>query len=142
MALPLDCIEETQLLAPRDITPMPNMPSYILGLMRVKGQVLWISALAQQLGLVTEAERAYRYETIVIRIPDRAATGSEQWLGLAVQQIRGSIRLDDTRITPIGPMVSPELQPFVLGQFRQADETLLILNPETLTQQQPSTAPG
>jgi chemotaxis signal transduction protein len=142
MALPLDCIEETQLLAPRDITPMPNMPSHILGLMRVKGQVLWLSLLAHQLGLSTEVERAYRYETIVLRIASTDASGSEQWLGLAVQQIRGSIRLDNKRITPIGPMISPELKPFLLGQFRQENETLLILNPTMLAQLQPATASG
>ncbi|MBE9029100.1 chemotaxis protein CheW [filamentous cyanobacterium LEGE 11480] len=137
MVLPLDCVEETQLLTPQDITPMPNMPNHVLGLMRIRGQVLWLSSLAKLLGLTTDVERAYRYETIVIRITPNAGgsesdSDSDLFLGLTVNQIKGSIRFAAEDIAPIEANVDSHLQPFLSGQVTQDNETLLILNPEAL----------
>jgi chemotaxis signal transduction protein len=137
MALPLDCIEETQLLAPPDITPMPNMPHHLLGLMRVKGQVLWLASLAHFLGLATAVERVYRYETIVMRMTPPAQLGSDSesdlFFGLAVNKIKGSMRLDADRIEPIGAHVRADLVPFLAGQVQHDQETILILNPAALS---------
>jgi chemotaxis signal transduction protein len=140
MALPLDCIEETQLLAPPDITPMPNMPHHLLGLMRVRGQVLWLASLAHFLGLATSVERIYRYETIVLRMNPVAQLGIDSgstgdlFFGLAVNKIKGSMRLDAEAIAPIGADVSNALRPFLSGQVEHDQETILILNPTALTQ--------
>jgi positive phototaxis protein PixI len=138
MALPLDCIEETQLLAPPDITPMPNMPHHLLGLMRVKGQVLWLASLAHFLGLATGVERVYRYETIVLRMTPTAQLGSDSeadlFFGLAVNKIKGSMRLTEDAIGPIGANVKADLVPFLVGQVEHDQETILILNPTALTQ--------
>jgi twitching motility protein PilI len=136
MVLPLDCVEETQLLSPQAITPMPNMPQHIFGLMRMRGQVLWLSSLAHLLGLTTAIETTYRYETIVIRY--NAATNSSgegevtSFLGLVVNQIRGSLRLTADDISPISANVPPHLIPFISGQINQDNETLLVINPDTL----------
>jgi positive phototaxis protein PixI len=136
MALPLASVEETQLLSPREITPMPNMPNHILGLMRVKGQVLWLASLAHLLGLATEVERSYRYETIVLRLtsePSMAAPGeADLFFGLAVSKIKGSMRLTRDAIQPIGANLPPDLHPFLAGQVSHDDETILILKPEAL----------
>jgi chemotaxis signal transduction protein len=138
MALPLDWIEATQLLAPTDITPMPNMPHHLLGLMRVKGEVLWLASLAQFLGLATGVERVYRYETIVIRLTPAAQLGqgseSDLFFGLAVNKIKGSMRLMEAAIAPIGADVSADLAPFLSGQVQHDQETIFILNPTALTQ--------
>ncbi len=135
MALPLASVEETQLLSPREITPMPNMPNHILGLMRVKGQVLWLASLAYLLGLTSEVERSYRYETIVIRLTPNvglAASESDLLLGLAVPKIRGSMRLTADAIQPIGANVKADLRPFLSGQVQHDQETILILNAAAL----------
>lgn len=136
MALPLASVEETQLLSPQDITPMPNMPNHILGLMRVKGQVLWLASLAHLLGFATEVERSYRYETIVLRLtsePSMAAPGeADLFFGLAVAKIKGSMRLTRDAIQPIGANIPPDLRPFLAGQVSHDEATILILKPEAL----------
>jgi positive phototaxis protein PixI len=136
MAIPLSWIEETQLLSPREITAMPNMPPHLLGLMRVKGQVLWLASLAHLLGLATEVERRYRYETIVLRLNTGnglgASSEADLFLGLAVAKIKGSIRLTPDQLQPIGPQVPTDLRSCLSGQVVQDQETLLILQPETL----------
>jgi positive phototaxis protein PixI len=134
MALPLASVEATQLLTPQEITPMPNMPAHLLGLMRVKGQVLWLASLAHLFGLATTVERVYRYETVVLRL---TAAGerereSDLFLGLAVAKIKGSMRLSTEAIEPIGPQIQPDLRPFLAGQVTQDQETILILQPEVL----------
>lgn len=136
MALPLSSVEETQLLSPREITPMPNMPNHILGLMRVKGQVLWLASLAHLLGLATEVERSYRYETIVLRLTAapsmNAASEADLFFGLAVQKIKGSMRLTRDAIAPIGANVPAALRPFLSGQVSHDQATILILQPAAL----------
>jgi chemotaxis signal transduction protein len=137
MALSLDWIEETQLLAPPDITPMPNMPHHLLGLMRVKGQVLWLASLAHFLGLATPMERVYRYETIVMRLTPTTPLGSDSesdlFFGLAVNKIKGSMRLAADQIAPIGANVRADLVPFLSGQVQHEAETILILNAPALS---------
>ncbi len=136
MALPLACIEETKLLSPEAITPMPNMPTHVLGLMRLRDEILWLTSFAKLLGLTAEVERNDRLETIVIRItPDMEATTNSEtnlFLGFTVHKIKGSIRLNDEQISPLAADVKPELQPFLSGQVNQDGETLLLLNPEAL----------
>lgn len=136
MALPLTCIEETKLLSPAAITPMPNMPMHVLGLMRLRDEILWLTSCARLLGLTTEVERNDRYETIIIRIASdmETTTNSETdlFLGFTVHKIKGSIRLTDAQIAPLAANVKPELQPFLSGQVNQDGETLLLLNPDAL----------
>jgi positive phototaxis protein PixI len=136
MALPLAAIEATQLLTPQEITPMPNMPAHLLGLMRVKGQVLWLASLAHLLGLATGSERVYRYETIVLRLsaPGERERESDLFLGFAVPKIKGSMRLSTEAIAPIDPQIHADLRPFLTGQVTQDQETILILQPTALAQ--------
>jgi positive phototaxis protein PixI len=149
MAIPLSWIEETQLLSPREITAMPNMPPHLLGLMRVKGQVLWLASLAHLLGLATEVERRYRYETIVLRLntdasgshTSGASSEADLFLGLAVAKIKGSMRLTPDQLQPIGPQVPTDWRSCLSGQVVQDQETILMLQPETLlSRHQRSTA--
>lgn len=141
LALPLDCVEETQLLTPEAITPMPNMPHHVLGLMRMRGQVLWLSSLAHLLGITTEHERAYRYEAVVLRLDNMTSASivddsGSAYIGVAVNQIKGSLRLTDDDIEAISHDLPPALLPHLSGQVTRDGEVLFVLNPAALAKQQ------
>jgi positive phototaxis protein PixI len=132
IALSLDWVEETRLVMAQDLTPIPNMPPHILGLINTKGQVFWLLSLAQLLGVGTQ-ENSQRYEVVVIRAFLGADQQEELFLGLAVNQIKGSIRLEMNEFTPVDATVAPQLAPFLIGYAQTANESVLILNPESLS---------
>jgi positive phototaxis protein PixI len=133
VAISLDWVEETRLVMAQDLTPMPNMPPHILGLINTKGQVFWLMSLAQLLGVKATQENSQRYEVVVIRAFLGADQQEELFLGLAVDQIRGSIRLEMDNFTPVDTSISSQLAPFLIGYAQTAQESVLILNPESLS---------
>jgi positive phototaxis protein PixI len=140
VAIALDWVEETRLVMAQDLTPIPNMPPHVLGLIGTKGQVFWLLSLAQLFNLPTERDNVQRYEVVVIRAFSGADQQEELLLGLAVQQIKGTIRLGVKEFAPIDAnvdptIVDPTIAPFLIGYAHQKDtEPLLIINPEALSQ--------
>jgi len=64
-AVPIEQINEVVITPP--ITPMPLMPSYVLGLANVRGQVLAMVDLSIRFGLTTQpADQGQRTYTLVV----------------------------------------------------------------------------
>ncbi len=133
VAIALDWVEETKLVMAQDLTPIPNMPPQVLGLMSNKGQVFWLVSLAQLLGLPETQQNVQCYEVAVVRVFLGADQQEELFLGLAVEQIKGSVRLEVQEMISISHPISPHLEPFLMGSLQQNKDTLLILNPESLS---------
>ena len=138
IAIALSWVEETLLIAPQAVTPMPNMPPYVLGLMSDKGQVFWAINLAQLLDLPVVLESSQYYEVVMIRAlsPDASESNStvdgEMFLGLIVPKIRGSIRLSlEDIISPLTE-VDANFHPYLSGQVISEGETILVLSAEAI----------
>jgi positive phototaxis protein PixI len=132
VVIALDWIEETRLVGRSDLTPMPGMPPHVLGLMGAKGQVFWLLSLAHLLGETSRPLLNHRYEVVVIRVFQGADQQEELLLGLAVQQINSSVRLGPKDFLPLDSTISPGIAPFLISAAQKDDETLWILNPESL----------
>ncbi len=123
--LPMEQAQEAIAIPASRVTPMPNMPESVLGLLNHKSRVLWVIDLAQLLGLQTQALTMQQYNIAIIRIGKKP-------LGLVVPEIKGIVRFtNETMISPIGE-VSPELTPYLRGCFIQDQETLWVLDPEAI----------
>lgn len=143
VALALSWIEETLLISPQWITPMPNMPVHVLGLMSSKSQVFWVVNFSQFLGMPVALESSQYYEVVVIRaLPLETmeeTTEGELYLGLVVPKIRGSIRLSfEDIVSPIHE-VEANLQPYLSGQVVLDGKPMLILSAEAIGKHQLST---
>lgn len=119
------------MLSTRRLTPMPNMPNAMMGLMNRRSRVIWVVDLAQLLELSTLDFNVQQYTVILIQI------GSVP-LGLAVHQVEGMIRLEADQIqSPVG-QVSTALVPYLRGcalqQQEQKQEILLVLDAEAVIQ--------
>ncbi|NEQ52149.1 MAG: chemotaxis protein CheW [Leptolyngbya sp. SIO3F4] len=145
IALALSWVEETLLVSPQFVTPMPNMSSHVLGLLSSKGQVFWTVNLVQLLNLPVVLEPSQYYEVVVIRTLSvetaQGAMGSQgdMFLGLVVPKIRGSIRLSLEDI--VSPMneVQAGLQPYLSGQVVVDGQSILVLSAEAIgTSQMPT----
>jgi positive phototaxis protein PixI len=123
--LPMEQAQEAIAIPASRVTPMPNMPECVLGLLNHKSRVLWVIDLAQLLGLQTQVLTLQQYNIAIIRIGKKP-------LGLVVPEIKGIVRfVNETMISPIGE-VSSELTPYLRGCFVQDRATLWVLDPEAI----------
>jgi twitching motility protein PilI len=102
------------------VTPMPNIPSCILGLMNWRSQIIWAVDLSKMFNLES-LEHRQQYNVIVVCVDSLL-------LGLVVQEIQGTIKFlaDDIR-SPVG-QVNSSLVPYLSGCFIQKEEIFLVLN--------------
>ncbi|MGD1857493.1 MAG: chemotaxis protein CheW [Leptolyngbyaceae cyanobacterium] len=144
IALALNWVEESLLLPTQLITPIPNMPTSVLGLMSSKGQVFWAINLAQLLEIPIVLEPSQYYEVVVIRAlpmnsgqvsntPTADSDANEAlYLGLVVPKIRSSVRLSQEEIiSPINE-VDASLHPYLSGQVTVDGDVILILSAEAI----------
>jgi positive phototaxis protein PixI len=127
-------VQEALVLPSRRLTPMPNMPISMLGLMNRRSRVMWVVDLAQLLGLNLQTNlQQYKLQYSLVMIQVGAVP-----LGLAVQQIEGLTWIvPDAIQSPIG-QVSTALVPYlrgcVLQKQEQKQELVLVLDAEAIVQ--------
>jgi twitching motility protein PilI len=107
------------------VTPMPNMPGCILGLMNWRNRVFWAIDLPGMLNLSPVDSHIRQYNVIVIHT-------ESVLLGLVVQAIKGTTRLlPDAIQSPVG-QVPPGLVPYLQGCVVQEKEMLLVLDAQAI----------
>lgn len=117
--LSMDYVQEVLIVPISRISPMPNMPHCILGLLNRRNRVLWVIDLAQVLNLSLDTN-AQQYHIIIIQV-------NQVSLALVVQEVKGVIRF-----TPDCIQSSPEQAAYIHGWVVQAQETLMVLNAEAI----------
>lgn len=92
----LKYVQESLTIQGDRITPIPNLPEYVVGLMSSRNQVFLAMDLAHLIGLSPETVNLRQYQTIIVR--DRAITDNSQndrvnLFGLTVKRIEGIARI-------------------------------------------------
>jgi twitching motility protein PilI len=117
--------QEVVVLPVGRLTPMPNMPAYIMGLLNRRSKVLWVIDLARMLGLPGVEINVQHYNIVII------GNGSATF-ALIVQAVEGVVRLAPESIqSPLG-QVSSSLVPYLRGCVLQEQEILLVLDAEAI----------
>lgn len=98
-AVSMNRAQEVIVLPVTRLTPMPNMPPYVLGVMNRRSRVLWVVELAQMLGLPPVEFNGQHYNIVIIRNETAA-------FGLAVQAVDGVMRLLPEGVQPPRPFTS------------------------------------
>ena len=116
----MEYAQEVIIVPTTRLTPMPNMPECVLGLLNRRSRVLWVVNLAQLLNLPTFDPIAQQYQIIIIQ--------SEQVkLGLVVQSVKGV-----THFPPHSSQAPIEtfsfLAPYISGCISQENEMLIVLD--------------
>ncbi|GAB4523993.1 MAG: hypothetical protein Tsb0014_02100 [Pleurocapsa sp.] len=123
--VPMKYTQEVFTISSRRITPMPNMPDCILGLLNQRSRVFWIADLSQMLNMQPVDRNLQQYHLAIIRFQDVP-------LGVIVSQIKGVMRLNQKEIQSPQEKVIPSLEPYLHGYCQQQDKRILVLNPEAL----------
>jgi positive phototaxis protein PixI len=115
------------------LTPLPNMPSYVIGLLAHRSRVLWALDLAKILGYPPVDLRRSKVNIVLLEI-DR------QMVAFAVPEISGVLRfMPEEIISPLANF-SSELVPYLQGWLPYEGDTLLILSARALVTTMPTRA--
>ena len=122
----LEDIRESMQTSIHSVTPIPNLPTCILGLMNARNQVLGLVDLALLMNRALPVARGQHYSVVVVRTPSTSPDSS--YLGLAVQNIHGIIRLAADDVQSSVEDVADELAAFLRGQAEVDGQRLPILD--------------
>jgi len=110
LALSAVGVREVVAVSPDRITPVPNTSPLLLGILNLRGQVIWVTDTGKFLGDDTPLNTD-RPELSVIAIED-----DELIVGLAVNQVKGMEWLNTEQIKP-ATNISDNMAPFIRGEW-------------------------
>ena len=120
-------VQEALVLPAHQLTPMPNMPACMLGLINRRSRVLWVVDLAQILGLPHPETSSQQNSLVLLHV------GSIS-LALLVKQIEGITGCAPETIQSPPGYVTSALVPYLRGCILQQQEILLVLDAEAIVQ--------
>ncbi len=121
----VEYVQEVLIVPAGRLTPMPNMPKYVLGLLNRRNRVLWVIGLAQMLNLQAFDPDTKQYDMAIIRV-------GQVTLGLVVHAVKDVTRFTPDYIQSVQGLVTSALAPYLHGCILQQKEILLVLNAEAI----------
>lgn len=113
-----------EVLTPREITPVPNTPHYLLGVCSLRGAVMPIVDLNIRLGLAASV-RDEKSRIIVVSV------GKDDQVGLFVDRVRGVVRFAPSVVQPAPETVEQGAgAEFLKGIARKNDRLYILLDVE------------
>lgn len=146
----MGCIQEVLSLPVQRLSPIPNMPVGILGLMNRGNRIFWLVDLGQLLGVSGLEPRVQQHSVMILRSGSAA-------IGLAVQRVETMQWLGEEQLQPFEPStfelsplqtsqpqessipnlmpdLMPSLIPFVRGTAVSETQTDLVLDAQAILQ--------
>jgi positive phototaxis protein PixI len=112
-------------IEPSRISPMPNMPSHVVGMLAHRSRVIWTIDLAKMLNLTPVNLRQPKLNVILLEV-DR------QMLACLVPRVDSVMRfMPEEVISPLGNF-SAELVPYLQGWLPYSRDILLVLSARAL----------
>jgi purine-binding chemotaxis protein CheW len=118
-AVMVDVVKEV--LKTRDLTPVPNSPDYVLGVMALRGPVLPVIDLCRRLGL-PPGKKDEKSRIIVVSV-------NEEDAGIQVDRVTGVIRILPDAIRPTPETIEHGAE-FLRGIVRKDDKLYILLDLE------------
>jgi positive phototaxis protein PixI len=127
--LPMGQAQEAIAIPSDRITPVPNMPSCVLGLLNQRSRVFWAIDLPRLLDLSDQPFNGQQYNLVIVKSGNNPGNSL---LGLVVPKVQGILRFNAEEIySPDGEAPS-SLVSYLQGYFTQAEETLWVLDTEAI----------
>jgi positive phototaxis protein PixI len=125
--LPMNYVQEAITVPVHQLTPIPNMPPCILGLMHRRSQVLWVVDLAKFLGSNHLDASTQHHDMVILRVGQTTFSG-------AVHRIEGMIWLAEEEVQPLSDILDPHFTNYLTGCVMQAQQPLFVLDVEAIVQ--------
>ena len=126
---PIEQVKESLLVEEQQVTPLPNLPAPVMGMMSSRNYVFCVIDLAQLLMLPPVAMSDQRYHVVVVRVSQSSSQpGAELLLGIAVERILGITRLTSEKLqSPIADFPA-SLTPYLRGAVIDGNKQTLVLD--------------
>jgi len=122
-ALPVTEVREVRRFEP--LTPLPDSPAFIAGVLLLRGRILTVMDLGKRLGQ-EPTERNDKTRILIVRL-------SETWMGLLVDEVEGVVTLAKQALqTPPASAQTPNGHQFISTIFETAGRLVLLLDAPTL----------
>ncbi len=126
--LSMKLVQEALLVPSSVISPLPNMPSFTIGMLNIRDRVLMVVDFGELLGLPPMRTNPREYQVITIELPT-----INKYLGLAVHRIRGVTRHPTAiQLSPAHKIPSC-LEPYVLGSLVEEGTKVSVLDSDTIS---------
>lgn len=130
ITLPVIQLTEVLKIPMGQITPIPHLPAWVMGVYNWRGEVLWMVDLGHLLGFTPWHQQATStsYYTAAILHTESSRTRGEDrhMLGLVVSQVQDIEWCNPDQIqSPPPSAVTPELAPFLRGYWLKSSGEML-----------------
>lgn len=134
--LSMEHVRESLLVPARQITPLPNMPETVIGLMSSRERVFCAIELDLLFGLRPSPVYSRQYHIVVLRVSQSSSqqSSSEQelLLGIAVSSILGITRLISENLQLPRKDFASNLKSYLQGYVVEKEERLLVLDARSI----------
>lgn len=113
--LPLDQILEVIQLPLAEISPIPDVPSCVLGVCSWQGKTLWLVDLNHLVGYLPLCQQSQSLMTPIVIVIQHEGRS----LGLAVEQVGDVDLFDEEKIYMETGLCPPSMEPFISGYCPQ-----------------------
>ena len=113
--LSMEQIQESLVVETEKITPLPNMPRSVIGIMSSRDRVFCVFDLAQLLALPSSLISPRQYQVIVVEVAEILYSQQSIYCGLAVAHLQGITRVTPEQLQSPPPDLAPSLASFILG---------------------------
>ncbi|MEM8828018.1 MAG: chemotaxis protein CheW [Cyanobacteria bacterium P01_G01_bin.19] len=128
--LSMQQVKESLIVDVAQITPLPNMPEFAIGIINSRDRVFCIFDLSLLLKVSTESINSRQQQIIVFQ-----TTGDPGiYVGLAVAQLQGIIRISQEDIQPYVDDADSAITPYISGSIVQEETSIPILSFERILQ--------
>lgn len=121
-AFPIMGVQEILRMRSVSVTAIPNSPSFIEGVMNLRGRVIPVIDLRSRFGLPV-AERGRTNRVIVVEVSGRT-------IGVVVDAVVEVVRIDARAIEPLPELVAGIGSEFIVGVTRAAGRLVVVLDME------------
>ena len=105
------------------ITPLPNMPESVIGIMNSRDRVFCVFDLAQLLSLPSSLITPRQYQIIVLQTVDEQPI----YIGLAVTRLQGIVRLPTEQINSSLDAFPANIASYLCGAVSEEKTTIPVL---------------
>ena len=127
--LDLRYVVESVTIDSSQITAVPNLPEYVVGLISSQNQVFLAIDLAHLAGFTPQTIDRRQYQTIVVRIEANSNVQAEfNFYGLTVKRILGISRILPQQIEESNTAAPELLRSFVRGLVRDEGQASFLLD--------------
>ena len=124
----IDIMEVNEIVKLTEITPIPNAPDFVDGIITLRGQIIPIVDLNKRFNFAprtyTEEDELFR-AIVIIRVQDMT-------IGILIDQVNRVIPVNRDQIQPPPQMISGIGAEFISGVIKQNDNLFVILDIQKL----------